>query len=166
MNAWKFSTTLLAILLGISLMWNVQQEANFEKRLLKAYSREHSQLEQLLKYTIENYESTEDQHELSLRLMQSSGFVQNISPAGSSFAYITSDFDYDISRVFYDINEKAKDGKTEPADIEKLKLVHEFLIMFGKMTLHKVDSKSIDTFEFDLKRFMNHYNSRKGPLFE
>ena len=166
MNVWKFTTTLLAIILGISLMWNVQQEANFEKHQLKAYAREHSQLEQLVKVTIENYESTEDQQELSLRLMQSSGFVQNIGPAGSSFAYITSDFDYDIGRVFYDINEKTKEGKIEPADIEKLKLVHEFLIMFGKITLHKVDSKSLDTFEFDLKRFMNHYNSRKGPLFE
>lgn len=166
MNLWKFTTTLLAILLGISLMWIVQLEANFEKRQLKTYAREHSQLEQIVKFTIENYESSEDQHELSLRLMQSSGFVQNIGPAGSSFAYITSDFDYDIGRVFYDINEKAKKGKIESADIEKLKLVHEFLIMFRKMTLHKVDSKSLDTFEFDLKRFMNHYNSRKGPLFE
>jgi len=166
MNVWKFTTTLLVILLGISTMWIVQQEANFEKRQLKTYALEHAQLEQSLKYIIETYESTEDQHELNLRLMQSSGFVQNIGPADSSFAYITSDFDYDIGRVFYDINKKAKEGKIKSADIEKLKLVHEFLIIFGKITLHKVDSKTLDTFEFDLKRFMNHYNSGKDPLFE
>lgn len=166
MNEWKFSTILLAILLGISLMWNVQQVANFEKRQLQAYAREHSQLEQSLTYIIENFESTEDQQELSLRMMQLSGFVQNIRPYDNTTAYITADFDYDIGRVFYHINEKAIQGKIGPVDIEKLKLLNEFLNMFGKMTLHKVDSKSLDTFEFDFKRFMNHYNSRKGPLFE
>ena len=137
MNAWKFSTTLLAILLGISLMWIVQQEANFEKRQLKTYAREHIQLEQLINFTIENYESTRNQRDLNLSIMQSKGFLQNIS--SSNYSYITADFDYDIGRVLYDISEKASQGKIEPADIEKLKLVHEFLIMFGKMTLHKVD---------------------------
>jgi len=166
MNKWKLTSLILAILLGISIMWNVQQAANFEKLQLKHYSLEHAQLTLALHNMIEKYEEDGDQKELSEQLLQYSGFLLNIHPVGETAAYRTFDFDYDITNVLYEVHRKARGDQIKEHDINRLKTAYELLKTFEDLALNNLEHKTVDDYENDFDQFMKHYETKKHDLFK
>jgi len=166
MMNWKLTSLLLAILLGISFMWSFQQPANFEKLQLKYYSLEHAQLTLALQNMIEKYEEDGNQKELSEQLLQYSGFMLNIRPAGETAAYRTFDFDYDITNVLFEVHRKARGDQIKEHDIERLKTAYELLKTFEDLTLNNLEHKTVDDYENDFDQFMKHYESEKHNLFK
>lgn len=166
MNNWKLATIILAILLGISLMWSVQQRANLEKTQLKAYVLEHAQLEYALKDTIESYEQSGNQKELGERLHWLSGFVVNINPAGQTEAYHSFDFDYDTIVVLSEVHRKARGNQATEEDIDRLKTLHQLINRFQKSALDNVEHKTVDDYEADFIEFMEYYETQKEYLFK
>ncbi|MCZ8537301.1 hypothetical protein M9R32_08925 [Paenisporosarcina quisquiliarum] len=164
MNNWKLATIILAILLGISLMWSVQQRANSEKTQLKAYALEHAQLEYALKDAIESYEQGGSQKELGERLHWLSGFVVNINPAGETVAFHSFDFDYDTNLVLYEVHRKARGNQATEEDIDRLKILHQLINKFQKTALDNVERKTVDDYETEFIEFMEYYETQKEKL--
>lgn len=166
MNSWKLISIILAIVLGISLIWSIQQQANFEKIQLKSYSLEHAQLTQSLQNTIEKYKKDGNQKELGEQLLHMSGFMLNIQPAGDTSASITFNFDYDIRRVLYEVHRKARGDQIVDQDMERLQSAQELLKTFEASTLNNLEHKTVDDYENDFDQFMKHYESKKHNLFK
>jgi hypothetical protein len=164
MMNWKLTSLILTILLGISIMWSVQQPANFEKLQLKHYSLEHAQLTLALQNMIEEYEENGNQKELGEQLLRYSGFMLNIRPVGETAAYRMFDFDYDIHNVLFEVHRKARGDQIKEHDIERLKTAYELLKTFEDLALNNVEHKTVDDYENDFDQFLEHYETKKHDL--
>lgn len=166
MTNWKLTTIILAILLGISLMWSVQQRANFEKNQLRTYVLQHGSLNHTLKTTIEAYEQGGSQKELGEQLLLMYGYLSNGYPYWDTTAYHMSDFDDGIRRVLYVVHRKARGNVATQQDIDRLKDLQLLTQRFRDTTGNNLERKTVDDFESEFIEFMAYYETQKEYLFK